>query len=80
MNTFRDALVLSIRKTIREVRSQGTVGMSVDNLMMIVRPPSRELDGAPRGTNARYYYAQLFREVCRVGDISAFVRECELTP
>ena len=38
--------------------------MSVENLMQVVRPPSSSLDGAPRGTNAKYFYSEMFRNLC----------------
>jgi hypothetical protein len=55
---FTTALAANIRAKVTELKADGTVGMSPDNLMMVVRIPA----GAPLGTNARYYYKQAFRE------------------
>jgi len=60
---FESALRKAIADAIKKEKRDGTVSMSMDNLMQIVRPPSSSLDGAPRGTNARYFYKQLFREL-----------------
>lgn len=64
---FQSELFKAIAAYIRAAKLEGTVGMSVDNLRQCVRPPSESLVGAPRGTNARYYYAQMFRETCERG-------------
>ena len=71
---FKDSLTQNILEYIRNVKKEGTVKMSIDNLMQCVKTPSTSLTGAPCGTNARYYYAQLFREVVN-GDkkIKAFI-------
>ena len=61
---FEAALRTAITTKLRELRKDGITGMAVGNLMQVVRPPSQSLDGAPRGTNAQYYYAELFRTVC----------------
>jgi hypothetical protein len=77
---FAVALVIAIRNAIRAARNDGTVSMSIDNLRQCVRPPSEHLAGAPRGTNASYFYAELFRDVCRAHpSIAGFVRACETT-
>ncbi len=59
---FAKALAVNIRAKVAELKADRTVGMHPDNLMMLVRTPS-VTKGAPLGTNARYYYKQLFREV-----------------
>lgn len=61
---FQTELKKQIQKTIRSLRAGGTVAMGIENLLQVVRTPSTGLEGAPVGTNARYAYAQLFREVC----------------
>lgn len=74
---FSNALAIAIRGYIKHARADGTVAMSIDNLRQVVRPPSSNLDGAPRGTNAAYYYAELFRDVCRTDPtIAEFTRPC----
>lgn len=60
---FRLALEAAIKSLVRYERARGTVGMSIANLFAVVRPPSITLAGAPLGTNARYYYRELFNEV-----------------
>ena len=61
---FENAIDKAARAYITQARAEGTTGMSVDNLMQVVRAPSEMLPGAPRGTNARYYYCEAFRGVC----------------
>ena len=70
---FRDQLAREIRRTILEAREAGTMGMSMECLMQCVKSPSSDLDGAPRGTNARYFYNQMFREICNFRDIQPFI-------
>jgi len=62
---FQAGLKNQIRKFIRTAKQDGAVSMSVDNLIQCVRPPSSGIDGAPLGTNAAYYYRQMFREICQ---------------
>lgn len=62
---FEKALKKAIEKKIRELKREGTVSMGLNNLMMVVRPPSSSLEGAPRGTNARYHYNEMFRDVAK---------------
>ena len=64
MSAFEGALKSAIAAKRRELKREGITGMSIGNLMGVVRPPSAFLDGAPRGTNAQYYYAEMFRAVC----------------
>lgn len=63
MTDFASALKTAIIDAIDTARADGTVGMSADNLFQVVRAPSASLNGAPRGTNARYYYKEIFNEV-----------------
>ncbi len=70
---FSTALKAEIRKYIRTARQDGTLGMSLDNLRQCVKTPNTNLPGAPLGTNARYYYAELFREVCQDRTIAGFI-------
>lgn len=63
-NEFRAALLANIRSYIASAKRAGTVAMTVDNLKQCVRTPSPLLAGAPNGTNAQYFYAQMFRELC----------------
>lgn len=62
---FEKALEKAIASKIKELKQDGTVSMGMDNMMQVVRPPSPSLEGAPRGTNARYYYKQMFRDVAK---------------
>ncbi len=61
MTTFQTQLLAHIRSYIARVRREGTVGMSIDNLLQCVRPPSQFMDGAPQGPAG---YAQMFRQLC----------------
>lgn len=63
MTSFEERIVVNVREAIRLAKRQGVVGMSVANLMQTTRPPSASLDGAPLGTNAPYYYREMFRRV-----------------
>lgn len=77
MTTFAVQLRANIRAYIAQAKRDGTVGMSLDNLRQVVPAPSPNLDGAPRGTNAQYYYVCLFREVvANERDIASFVTNC----
>lgn len=62
-NPFRDALKASIIKKVREHKRNGVVSMSIDNLKQVVNAPSQYMEGAPRGTNARYYYSEMFTTI-----------------
>ena len=62
---FKTELVQAIKRQIKQLKDDDTTGMSVENLFMIVRHPSMNLKGAPVGTNARYYYRQMFEDVCK---------------
>ena len=72
-NEFRTELQKRILQYIKSARRDGTTGMSRDNLFQCVRPPSESMSGAPRGTNARYYYSQMFTEICQDAGISKFI-------
>lgn len=74
---FEKALKKSIATAIRDMKRDGTVSISLDNLMQAVRPPSQSLEGAPRGTNSRYYYKEIFQEVAK--DFRGFVKASERT-
>jgi len=60
---FAAALASAIAKKIKSEKAEGITGMSMDNLMMVVRPPSSALAGAPLGTNSAWHYRETFREV-----------------
>ena len=75
---FRTALKNAMLETARVARCDGTTAMSIDCLKANVPPPSQYLDGAPRGTNCQYYYAEMFREiVSQSPQLLAFTRQCE---
>jgi hypothetical protein len=66
---FAQTLAREVRLWIKSAIRQGTVKMSVDNLLQCtVSLPrlraARDLEGAPHGTNCQWAYAQLFRELC----------------
>ena len=73
-NQFAADLAANIRSYIRQARRDGTVSMSVENLMQCVKAPPSSLDGAPRGTNAGWTYAQMFREICGLSSIASFIQ------
>ena len=60
---FLAALASNITAYIKRAKRDGTTAMSADNLMQCVSTPSASLDGAPRGGNVRWQYAQTFRAV-----------------
>jgi len=62
---FERELEKAIKKAIRDAKRDGLVSMGLDNLMQVVRPPSSSLDGAPKGTNARYFYKQMFEDMVK---------------
>lgn len=64
MTEFQSALVAAIRKQIAKNRREGITSMSAANLRQITPTPSPSLAGAPRGTNAAYFYAQAFDDAC----------------
>lgn len=70
---FTEQLRINIISKIRGLHNEGTVGISVENLRQMVKTPSDQLHGAPRGTNASYFYAQDFRDVCNSPEIRGFI-------
>jgi hypothetical protein len=77
MTAFAVQLRANIRAYIVRAKLDGIVAMGIDNLRQVVQSPSPNLDGAPRGTNAIYYYDALFREVCaNERDIANFIAGC----
>jgi hypothetical protein len=70
---FKQELRKNIRAYIKRAKSEGTVGMSIDNLRQCTKTPSSGLSGAPKGTNAQYCYTQLFHEICREPEFKNFV-------
>lgn len=63
MTAFQIALRAAMTKSKTEAKRDGTTAMSVDNWRQVTRPPSPSLAGAPNGTNAIYYYRQMFAEM-----------------
>jgi hypothetical protein len=60
---FKAELESNIIKTIRKLKREGITGMGLENLRKVT-PSPKMMDGAPLGTNSRYYYAEIFKEVC----------------
>jgi hypothetical protein len=58
---FEVGLIKSIKVTVRKLRREGTVRMSVRNLMAVTPPLDAALFGTPCGSNAQWAYAELFR-------------------
>lgn len=64
---FVVALRAAILNKVRCLRADGCDAMTAANLRQLVQSPSHGLDGAPRGTNAAYFYGELFnREAARI--------------
>ena len=57
---FQVALDNAIRKAARSCR--GLDAITFNQLLHKITPPSSSLDGAPRGTNAQWVYAQMVRD------------------
>lgn len=69
METFRSQLENNILRAIRQAKKDGTVSMSLGNLVQITESPSAFLEGAPKGTNAQYFYREMFEEVVKANQI-----------
>ena len=67
---FTRALREAMECSKMRAKRDGVTSMSIDNWMAITRPPS-VIAGALRGTNAPYYYKQLFCELA-AGDSFAY--------
>lgn len=59
MEEFRAELVKNIKKTVAYLKTCGTEGMSVENLMAVTPTPKRNVNLAPAG------YRVLFAEVAQ---------------
>lgn len=60
LNDFSAAIVENVKAKISELRSEGIVGMTPENLLQVTRTPGRHLRGAPTGVNAPFYYRNTF--------------------
>jgi hypothetical protein len=58
--TFRTELTKNINAKIRELKKDGTTGMSLSNLRMVTKTPSPYLPSAPSGPTG---YGFIFRDV-----------------
>ncbi len=58
---FRLELASNIRKTICDLRDDGILAMSRNNLLQVT--PSPKVARGPIGTNARWAYERIFDEV-----------------
>lgn len=58
---FKCEIAANLMRTIRDLKRNGTVGMSERNLLQVT-PTPRNSRG-PIGTNAQWVYAQMFNEV-----------------
>lgn len=63
-NEFRKELARQMRITSRKLAESGITSMSVGNFRQMVKTPSASLEGSPRGTNARWLYSEMFKELC----------------
>ncbi len=73
LNEFEAELEKRIQAWIHTARKQGDVGASVECLIQCVPNPPSHLKGAPNGTNARFYYHRMFREICERPSIVNFI-------
>lgn len=64
---FRNELEHEILGTIRALKHDDVLGMSIDNLRQVTPTPRH--NPGPKGTNAGYYYAEIFREVCESNNV-----------
>ena len=62
-----------ILEYIAKCRREGTTGLGYECLRQTCPTPPTTLPGAPVGTNARWAYDQLFREVCEDPRIKPFI-------
>ncbi len=74
MNTeqFRNDMVNAIKRTIAELRHDGTVAMSRDNLWAMVVGKLSRTNG-PSGTNAAYVARMIFNDEVNRGPFSRFL-------
>ena len=59
---FREEINRKVKAKIKELRKDGVVAMSIDNLWQCVRLSSEH---GPCGTNAAYYAKEIFTAHCR---------------
>lgn len=64
-SAFRAAYAVSIAAKIKSLKRDGTVAMGNENLFAVTMPHGALYNhpGAIRGTNARYYLHEMFREI-----------------
>jgi hypothetical protein len=63
-SAFRSELARQMRLTSRNLAESGITSMSVGNFRQMVKSPSASLEGSPKGTNARWLYSEMFKELC----------------
>lgn len=63
---FEIALAANIRATIKTEKAHGTTAMGMETLYRTVPTPHPSLAGAPTGTNARYYYREMFTKKAQI--------------
>ena len=74
VSPFEWELSAAMLRKVTELRDDGTAAMSLANFKQVVTPPSDRLEGAPRGTNARYFYNELFNRLAReLSPVAAFL-------
>lgn len=62
---FRLQLERNISDTIKTLRKEGTTAMGLDCLRANTPTPSYFSEGAPKGTNCQWVYAQMFEETVK---------------
>ena len=76
---FQIDLERNIRNKIIELKKDGCVGMTVNNLLQVTKPPTTS-NGAPSGSNVAWHYHQLFLDGCynvRIGGDYRFVTDLD---
>jgi len=69
--TFVQEIKTNLSQYIKKARASGVTGMTIGNLLQVVKTPSR---GGPTGTNARCVYEQIFRNICEASHSSFILR------
>ena len=63
MTPFQQKLAKNLLVAIRKARAAGTEYINAENLAQITTAPSQFLQGAPKGTNARWAYVEMIRDI-----------------
>ena len=70
--TFVQEIKTNLSRYIKKARASGVTGMTIGNLLQVVKTPSR--GGGATGNNARWVYEQIFRNICEASHSSFILR------